>query len=322
MVMVTLLVAGLALLVIGAELLVRGAATIATTAGVRPLVVGLTVVAFGTSSPELAASLDAATSGLPDLALGNVVGSNIFNVLLILGVSAAITPLAVSRQLMRLDLPVMIGTSLAVWALGADGHISRAEGAVLVAAVIIYTVLLIRLGRRLPEVIGDGAGTSSRAAGRHSRRGWLGSSLRVLAGLGMLGLGSHWMVDGAVAVARLLQVSELVIGLTLVAAGTSLPEVATSVVAAYRSQRDIAVGNIIGSNVFNLTAVLGSTAIVAPRGVAVARQALGFDVPVMIAVSVVCWPLFFTGRVVSRREGWLLLGLYVVYLGWLLARPA
>ncbi len=312
--------AGLVLLVVGAELLVRGAASMATAAGVTPLVVGLTVVAFGTSSPELAASLGAAASGQPDLAIGNVVGSNIFNVLLIVGVSAAITPLVVNRQLLRLDVPAMIGVSAGAWALSVDGRLGRAEGVLLLTAVVAYTGLLIRLGRRLPETVGEEYAAELGPPRSSRPRVWLVSSAQAIVGLALLALGSKWLVEGAVAVARALQVSDLVIGLTLVAAGTSLPEVATSVVAALRGHRDIAVGNVVGSNVFNLTAVLGTAAVVAPNGVNVSRQAAVFDMPVMVAVTVVCWPLFFTGRIVARWEGWLLLASYAAYLGWLVAR--
>ncbi|SFF51352.1 cation:H+ antiporter, partial [Nannocystis exedens] len=308
---VALFVLGLVLLVVGAELLVSGAARLAARLGVSPLVIGLTVVAFGTSAPELAVSVSAALSpGGADVALGNVVGSNIFNVLFILGVSALIAPLLVQRQLVRFDVPLMLVASAACWLMALDGVIGRVDGILLFAALLVYTVMLLRIARR------DGEGGDEEVP--LARPGSLTAKLPVqlvmlVAGLAMLVLGSRWLVDGAVAFARLLGVSELVIGLTIVAAGTSLPEVATSVLAAIRGQRDIAVGNVVGSNIFNVLCVLGISAAVAPSGVAVAPAALSFDIPVMTAVAVSCLPLFITGGGLARWEGALFLFYYCAY---------
>lgn len=308
---------GLALLVLGAEALVRGASRLALSFGISPLVVGLTVVAFGTSSPELAVSLQSAFSGRADMALGNVVGSNIFNVLFILGASALIVPLVVARQLVRQEVPVMIGVSLLLYALAADGSIGRADGVLLLVLLLAYTVFLIRQSRRrqggdagLPE------GEFASAAGweRHPAM----QLLLIAAGLGLLVLGATWLVDAAVSFARYLGVSDLVIGLTIVAAGTSFPEVATSIVAALRGQRDIAVGNVVGSNVFNILAVLGLASAASPAGMTVAPSMLAFDLPVMIAVALACLPIFFTGNLIARWEGGLFLGLYAAYMGYVL----
>lgn len=315
-----LLLGGLALLVVGAELLVRGAASIAVAAGVTPLVVGLTIVAFGTSSPELAASLMAAGTGQPALALGNVVGSNIFNILLILGLAAAITPLAVDRQLLWLDVPMMIAVSLAAWGLAADGRIGRIEGAGLLVVVVGYTIVLARISRRVPDAVEQEYAVEVEARASTSPAAWVRSSAAVLGGLAMLVLGSRWLVEGAVSIARALEVSELVVGLTLVAGGTSLPELATSAVAAFRGHRDIAVGNVVGSNVFNLTMVLGTTAVAAKRTLEVPSEAITFDLPTMVAVAALCWPLFLTGRTVARWEGGVLLCGYLAYAAWLVLR--
>lgn len=302
------LAAGLALLVIGAEALVRGSAGLAARLGVPPLLAGLTIVAWGTSSPELAVSVGAALRGQGDLAVGNVIGSNVFNVLFILGVSALITPLVVSRQLVRLDVPVMVGVALLVPALAADGRVSPLDGAVLLAGLLLYTALLLRLGRK------DAAGTEA-SPGRLDPLAL--QLVLVVAGLALLVLGSRWMVAGAVALARALGLSELIIGLTIVAAGTSLPEVASSVVAALRGQRDIAVGNVVGSNIFNVLGVLGLTAL-SGGGLAVTPSALAFDVPVMIAVAVACLPIFFTGHLIARWEGALFLAYYLAYVSFLI----
>jgi cation:H+ antiporter len=311
-----LFVLGIVILVAGAELLVRGASRLAAALGISPLVIGLTVVAFGTSSPEMAVSAQSALAGQTDLALGNVVGSNIFNVLFILGLSALIVPLVVAQQLVRLDVPLMVAASVAVLLLGMDGAFGRLDGALLFGGAVAYTAFLVRQSRR--ETAAVRAEYESEfgeaAAGPVS---WVRDTLLVLGGLALLVLGSRWLVNGAVEIATALGVSELVIGLTIVAAGTSLPEVATSVLASLRGERDIAVGNVVGSNIFNILVVLGFSGFVAPGGVAVAPSALRFDIPVMIAVAVACLPIFFTGHLISRWEGLLFLGYYAAYTAYL-----
>ena len=311
-----LFIAGLALLVLGAEFLVRGASKLALSAGISPLVVGLTVVAFGTSSPEMAVSVQAAASGRNDLAVGNVVGSNIFNVLFILGASALISRLVVARQLVRQEVPVMIGVSLLLLFLCMDARVSRLDGMLLVALLLGYTVFVIVQSRRelktqagAVEAGGDGAGWD-----RH----WAVQVLLVVGGLGLLVLGATWLVDAAVAIAKGLGVSELVIGLTILAAGTSLPEVATSILAAIRGQRDIAVGNVVGSNIFNILGVLGISAVAASQGLMVAPAMVAFDIPVMMAVAVACLPVFFTGHLIARWEGALFVALYAAYTVYLI----
>ena len=306
----TLFILGLAALLVGAEFLVRGASRLASLFGIPPLIIGLTVVAFGTSSPELAVGILSASQGQADIAVGNVVGSNICNVLLILGLSAAITPLVVSRQLVRLEVPLMIAVSVLTLLLALDGRVGRLDGLLLFGGLVVYLVWSIRTGRA--------ESTESGETGEKEKSGALKQLLLVAAGLGMLVLGSKWLVDGAVVLARALGLSELIIGLTVIALGTSLPEVATSVLAALRGERDIAVGNVVGSNLFNILAVLGLTAVVAPGGVPVSAAALSFDLPVMIAVAVACLPVFFTGHLIARWEGILFLAYYVIYTAYLI----
>lgn len=312
---VGMLVAGLVLLALGGELLVRGASRLAAIAGVSPLVIGLTVVSFGTSAPELAVSIQAGFSGNDTIALANVVGSNIFNILFILGLCAAILPLTVDQQLVRLDVPLMIGMSVLVYILALDGRLDFWNGALLAAGIVIYTVWAIRTSRQ--ESAAVQAEYAEEYAGRpdapHTVAIIARESAFVIAGLVVLVLGSRWLVNGAVALAEALGVSDVVIGLTIVAVGTSLPEVATSVVAVLRKERDIAIGNAIGSNLFNLLAILGMASLVTPGGLTVAPALLDFDLPVMIAVAVACLPICFSDWCIDRREGWLFLGAYVAY---------
>jgi cation:H+ antiporter len=306
---------GLVALITGAEALVRGASRLAVSWGISPLVVGLTVVAFGTSAPEMAVSVGAALAGSSDLAIGNVVGSNIANVLLILGLSALIAPLLVHEQIIRQEVPIMIGASLVVAAMALDGTIGRVEAGLLAVLVLAYTTFLVVQSRRTsPETKDEYAREIPAAAwDRH----WSVQVLLVLGGLGLLVLGAGWLVDAAVAVARVLGVSDLVIGLTVVAVGTSMPEIATSLIAALRGQRDIAVGNVIGSNVFNLLAVLGAAGLVSAGGLAVPDAARNFDLWVMLAVAFACLPILMTGREIARWEGGVFLAYYAAYTAYL-----
>ena len=319
-----LFVLGLVLLVAGAELLVRGAARLAARFGISPLVIGLTVVAFGTSAPEMAVSVQASLAGQADIAVGNIVGSNIFNVLFILGVSALIVPLVVSQQLVRLDVPLMIGVSVLLLVMALDGRISRLDGLLLFAGIVAYTVFAIRQGRRESPAVQAGYAQEFRSGGSPWLERLPVQIAFIVGGLALLVLGAHWLVGGAVAIARLFGVSELVIGLTIVAAGTSLPELATSVVAALRGERDIAVGNIVGSNIFNILAIAGIVAVVAPGGLGleVAPALLRFDIPVMIAVALACLPIFASGHLIARWEGVLFLGYYAAYVLYLILAAA
>ncbi len=310
---VVLLIAGLLFLIIGAEALVRGASKLAAAFGIPPLVIGLTVVAFGTSSPELAVGIKSALSGNADIALGNVVGSNIFNILVIIGLSAVITPLVVAQRLVRWDVPLVIGLSLLVFFLGLSGSIGRVEGLLLFVGLIAFITFTIRQSRKESTPIKEEYAQEYRPERFKSPGQWAVNIGLLVAGLVMLVLGSNWLVTSASSLARVFGISELVIGLTVVAIGTSAPELATSLMAAKRGERDIAVGNAIGSNLFNILGVLGITAALAPTGIAVPRSAMAFDIPVMIAVALAALPVFFTGYSISRWEGVIFMAYYIAY---------
>ena len=318
--------AGLIALVTGAQLLIRGASKLAVSFGISPLVVGLTVVALGTSAPELAVSVRSAWGGQVDLALGNAVGSNIFNTFFILGVSALLTPLLVAPQLIRQEVPVMIGSGLLLLALAMDGSISRIDGLVLAGLLVAYTVFIIRQSRqseRTRQVQADAEAPTSAAAGTPDKRQewdahWAAQTALIVGGLVLLIVGANWLVEAAVIFARQLGLSEMAIGLTVVAAGTSLPEVATSVAATLRGERDIAVGNVIGSNTFNILGVLGLSSLFSPVGLTVQPAMIGVDLPIMVIALIACLPIFFTGNIVARWEGALLLFYYLAYTAYLL----
>ncbi|HUF69404.1 MAG TPA: calcium/sodium antiporter [Longimicrobiales bacterium] len=302
--------AGLICLIGGADILVRGASRLAALFGVSSLIIGLTVVAYGTGSPELAVAIRASTVGQVDLAVGNVVGSNIFNVLFILGLSALVRPLVVHDQLVRIDVPIMILASGLLFFLSLDGTIGTVDGLGMIAMIVGYTYLLLQLGRRQRALAVRGAIPINGTGGRLA---WIRHLVYIGAGVILLVVGSRWLVNGAVDLASAFGVSELVIGLTIVAAGTSLPEVATSVVAGLRGERDIAVGNVVGSNIYNILAVLGAAALVSPTGLAVAPAALRFDIPVMVVVAIACLPIFFATATITRWEGAIFFGYWVAY---------
>jgi cation:H+ antiporter len=321
---ILLFIAGLAALVIGAELLVRGASKAALSFGISPLVVGLTVVAFGTSAPEAAVSLGAVLTERSDMAVGNVVGSNIFNVLFILGLSAIIAPLAVSTQIVRQEVPVVIGASVLLLVLALDGSLGLFDGLLLFGLLLAYTTYVViqsRAETREAQAEYD-AELRPAASGAWDSRVPVQLAL-IAAGLVALVLGSEWLVSASVAFARQLGVSDLVIGLTIVAAGTSMPEVATSLAAALRGERDIAIGNVLGSSVFNILGCLGLSALVSgfvssTGGLAVPPSALHFDIWVMLAVALACLPIFMTGREIARWEGALFLLYYAAYAAYLI----
>ncbi len=308
---------GLAALTAGAELMVRGASRLAMTFGISPLVVGLTVVAFGTSAPEMAVSAGAVLGGSGDIAIGNVVGSNIANVLLILGLSALIVPLAVHEQVIRQEIPIMIGASLLLVILALDGMLGVGEGVLLLGLVVVYTVFLVVQSRRAGQETQDEFAAELPDAKSRWDAHWAVQVLLVLAGLGLLILGADWLVDAAVAVARAFGVSDLVIGLTVVAVGTSMPEIATSLVAAWRGERDIAVGNVVGSNIFNIFACLGVAGMISGSGIIVSEAARNFDLWVMLAVAIACLPIVMTGREIARWEGGVFIAYYVAYTAYL-----
>jgi cation:H+ antiporter len=312
--------AGLILLVVGANTLVRGASRLALSFGISPLVVGLTIVAFGTSAPELAVSVGAVLDGRTDIAIGNVVGSNIFNVLFILGLSALIAPLVVNIQLIRQEVPVMLGASLLLLALGLDGRLSMTDGGLLFALLVAYTVFLVVQSRRETQAAKDefADAVQPAEAGAWDSH-WVVQVGLIAAGLVALVVGSDLLVQSAVGFAKAMGVSDLVIGLTIVAAGTSMPEVATSIAAALKGERDIAVGNVVGSNTFNILGCLGLSGLVSgDLGLVMAPSLLSFDIWVMLAVALACLPVFMTGREIARWEGGVFLGYYVAYVAYLI----
>lgn len=310
---------GLVVLVCGAELLVRGASRLGLAIGISPLVIGLTIVAFGTSSPEMAVSVRAALTNHPDIVIGTNVGSTVFNILFILGICALAAPLIISQQLVWYEVPIMIGAHLLLLAMSLDGKITKLNALILLVCLICYTVYAIVKGRQEAKTVTD----EYQEAFSVSRRGLKALMIGKQCGFIVLGLvfcvfGAGWLLDSAVILARALGVSELVIAMTIVAAGTSLPEVATSVVATIRGQRDIAVGNVVGSNIFNILGIVGVAGLIAPDGITVAPSVLRFDLPVAIAACVACLPVFFTGHKISCWEGGLFLVYYSAYTSYLI----
>ena len=313
-----LLIAGLAVLVVGGEVLVRGAAALARSFGISPLVVGLTVVSFATSAPELAVSIQASLEGSPGLAVGNVIGSNIANVLLVLGAAGLILPLTVHLSVIRRDVPVLIAISALFVVLSVGGHLSRWDGLALVLVLAVYATWAVLRSRRAT------ADSQVEEATEH-RTGHLRVPVAiamVVGGVATLVVGAAWLVDGATRVASALGMSDLVIGLTIVAVGTSLPELATSIIAAIRGNVEMAVGNAVGSSIFNVGGVMGFTALLSPDGVPVAASALRFDLPVMLAVAFALLPIAFTGLRIARWEAGLFVAFYAAYLAHLLLDSA
>lgn len=315
-----LLIAGVVLLYLGGELLVANASRLARAFGLSSLVIGLTVVAFATSAPELFATLMAAYQGSPELGLGNVLGSNIANLGLILGFAAIVRPLLGKARFLRREIPLLVAVAILPFFVLSGDVIGRLEGGILFAGLVIYIVFLLR-SKESPELEAEITAELADAvhmdpeAGDGAERAWWISALGVVAGLALLVLGADWLVDGGVTIARALGVSERVIGLTLVAFGTSLPELASSVAAARRKEGDIVLGNVVGSNIFNVLCVLGLTSLLHP--IAVDRTGVLLDLWVGLAFSVAMIPLLLVGRslYLGRWEGALLVTGYLVYIG-------
>lgn len=309
--MILLIIVGLVLLTVGAEGFVRGSASLARRFGISPLVVGLTVVAFGTSSPELVVSLRAALDGRGAIAIGNVVGSNIVNIGLILGLSALLFPLRVQARIIRFDVPIMLIATAILLLMIQDDQVGRLEGALLFAGIVAYVVFTLRASQKETAVVRDEyEGSVPRVRGP-----WARDVIFTVLGLGGLLLGARSMVTGAVQVAQTFGVPESIIGLTIVAIGTSLPELASSVLAAFRKEADIAVGNVIGSSIFNILGIVGTTALVSPL--------TGFglspvDLIAFGATALLTLPLLKSGLRITRGEGAFLVALYAGYIIWLL----
>lgn len=307
---VTLLVLSLFALYIGAGWLVKGSSEIALKANISNLVIGLTIVAFGTSAPELLVSINASLTGQGDIAIGNIVGSNIFNIAVILGLSAAIQPLQAKRQLTRIDIPLLILSTILLTVLFWNGKLERLEGFIFLVGIILYTVFSLYYSRKHEKKQEETNGELEKQPDSLYK-----NVLYIVAGLAILIFASHLLINNAVSIAQELGVSEAVIGLTLVAAGTSLPELATSIVAALKKNPDIAIGNIVGSNLFNILAIGGTSSIIHPI---VAKNVNYIDLLVMLVLTLLLLPLAKSGQKISRAEGWILLIIYLCYLAWLL----
>lgn len=313
-----LVAVGLVALVAGAEIMVRGATKIAARLRVSPIVVGLTVISIGTSLPELAVGVDAGLRGSGPLAVGNIAGTNIVNLLLILGLSAAIRPLLLQRQTLRIDLPMMAIAAVILWWMARDGQLSRAEGAFLLLLTVAYTAVIVHLSRRQSaKVVAEYAREYTARTLSRTPAAVALDVASLLGGIAIIILGADWLVDGAVEVARALNVSDALIGLTVVAIGTSAPELVTTIVSTIRGQRDIAVGNLIGSSVYNITFILGVTMVAVPGGLGVTPELVAIDLPLMTLVTLACVPVFLSGHRVSRWEGGLFVTAYVAYLVYL-----
>ena len=308
---ITLLILGLVILVVGGELLVKGSVTIAKNFKISPLVIGMTIVSFGTSTPELLVSLQAALEGNPAIAIGNVVGSNIANLALVLAITVLIFPIIAERQTKIIDWPMMLFATILFYVFSLDNQIVFWEGATLLSLLVIFTFFLIRNSRKETKKIEEDA--------EEEKKGATVIGLLLLLG-GLIGLyfGSGWFVDGAVSIAKDFNLSDRVIGVTVVAFGTSAPELVASTVAAYRKQTDISVGNLIGSNLFNIMAVLGITSMVTP--ISVEPSVLSFDMYWVIGIALAMFPILYIGKRIGRLKGVLLLATYVTYIVLVLSR--
>lgn len=305
---------GLAVLVVGSEFMVRAGTRLAALIGVPPILIGLTIVAIGTSMPELAVGIEAALRDAGSLAVGNIAGTNTFNILFILGLSAMLSPLALEMRTLRLDLPMMTTAALLLLVMIADGLLTRMEGLVLVAAGLGYTLFVIYGARREKRAVKVEFAKEYRLARQSTFRDIVSSIVGLAIGVAIILVGADWLVNGAIDLARTLGVSDAFIGLTIVAVGTSAPELVTTVVSTLRQERDIAVGNLLGSSVYNILVILGVTALVPSSGISVEAELTRVDVPIMALAALVCIPVFISGRRVSRAEGALLLGAYVIYI--------
>ena len=313
---VLILVGGIGVLYFGAEWLVRGAARLAAALGVRPIVVGLTIVSFGTSAPELVVCGLAAWGGNPDLAVGNVMGSNLANLGLILGLTALMRPLDVAARVVSREVPLMLLATLSLYPLAWDGGLSRGDGAILLVGLAAYLLFVFRSVDEESEEVLHEYEEFVEASAHPGLQVDPKDVLQVVAGCGGLVLGGWAIVEGAVSVGTALGVSQVVIGLTVVAVGTSLPELATSLVATVRQEADIAVGNIIGSNIFNVLGILGTSALIEP--IAFAEQILVRELPAVLILSFLVLPFVWSGWQIRRWEGAVLLGSYFALGAWLL----
>lgn len=315
------LLAGFVALTVGADVMVRGSTNIAARLGISPILIGLTVVSIGTSLPELAIGVTAAREGSGELAVGNIAGTNIVNILFILGLSALLRPLAIEARTVRFDLPVMAVAALMFWGLAADGVLSRLDGVILVCGAVLYTGAVIRASRRESRaVIGEFAQAYPTDEPDRPASGGRAALdvVMMLGGIAIIIVGAEWLVDGAVGISRGFGVSDALIGLTVVAIGTSAPELVTTLVSTLRGERDIAIGNLLGSSIYNIMLILGVTCLVPAHGLTLSSSLVWIDIPIMVAATLVCLPIFVSGRRVHRGEGAAMVAAYVAYLTFLL----
>lgn len=306
---------GLGALVAGAEVMVRGGAKVASRFGISPIVIGLTVVSIGTSMPELAVGVVAAVEDNGALAVGNIAGTNVVNLLLVLGLSALLLPLALEMRTLRFELPVMAGAAVLLWLLVLDGVLARIDGAVLTVGAVVYTLAVVRTARRESRDV-----TTEFTAAYPKTEAPNRTALHIgmtLVGIAIIVIGAERLVDAAVGMAREFNVSDALIGLTVVAIGTSAPELVTTIVSTLRGERDIAIGNLLGSSIYNILLILGITCLVPAHGFALPAQLVRIDIPIMVAVALVCIPIFITGRRVSRVEGGAMVVAYLAFLAFL-----
>ena len=315
--------AGLVVLVVGANGVVRGASRVAERLGVSRLFIGLTVVALGTSSPEVVVSLEASFRGYPSLAVGNIVGSNIFNIGVVLGLTAIISPIPVHGAIVRREVPIVIGLTALLYALAHGGAIIRPESALLILGLVVYLAWAYRTARAAhfaPPGEPSVAETLSltlpgKGPPRPGALRWVKNLAFLLGGLALLVIGARYVIDGAEEIARIADISDTLVGLSIVAVGTSLPELATSVVAAFRKEPEMAIGNVLGSNIFNILMILGITGVVQPLDVS--PRIVDIDIPVALGFALACFPILMSSHRISRAEGVTLLILYVAYIGFL-----
>lgn len=319
----SLLIAGLVVLAIGAEILVGAASRLAASLGIRPMILGLTVVAIGTSMPELAIGVIAGSQGSPGLAVGNIAGTNVVNILFILGLSALIKALPLHLRTIKLDLPVIVASALLMTLMAWDGVLSQVDGVLLVVGAVGFTVVLVRAvrleSRAVKAEFREMYGSNAPVARMTSTRYRVGQSALLLASMALTVLGADWLVDGAVSIARSHGIPETVVGLTVVAVGTSAPELVTMIVATLKNERDVAIGNLLGSSIYNILVILGLTCVLTPGGLAVERSLLLVDIPLMLGVAMLCVPVFVSGQRISRVEGGIFVTVYVVYVTSLVA---
>lgn len=312
---------GLVGLIAGAEFFLKAVDRFGLKWGVSPLIMGLTVVAFATGAPELAISIKAAFSGSADLVLGNIIGSNIANILLILGITAIISPINITRRVIKIDVPIVITISVALFLMSLDGGLSTVDGVILLMGFLAYSYFTyVQIKNNFDEEENEDEAFQYELSSDDLANGtvfYIKNGGLLFSGLALIVLGSNWMVDSAVIIARILGLSELVIGLTIISIGTSLPEVATSLSAARKGNADIAVANVMGSNLYNVLLTLALTLIIAPNVLAVSKDAITLDLPFMVLVSMACIPIFVAGFNLTRVDGALFLGYYVTYLTYL-----